>query len=187
MKNCTYLVRTVLLVCASYFFMGSLSAQVPAPFTQEGINVSNGDFLGFLQYKPAEYDRQPDTKYPLIIFLHGIGERGIGTTQLRNVTCCGLPRIVKLGNKMKFTWNGKTETFIVIAPQCPKKYGMWPTVFVDELIKYAKQNLRIDPNRIFLTGLSMGGGGTLKYISNAPQFPMNLAAAATICAPCTFS
>ncbi|MEP7258067.1 MAG: PKD domain-containing protein [Flavitalea sp.] len=156
-------------------------------FTEESLNSSNGDRLGFLQYKPAEYNQDVNTKYPIIIFLHGIGERGDGTTQLRNVTCCGLPRIIKLGHKMRFTWNGKTETFLVLAPQCPTKYGMWPAIFVEELIKYAKQNLRIDPDRIFLTGLSMGGGGTYRFISTAAENPLSITAAATIAAPCTFS
>jgi hypothetical protein len=106
---------------------------------------------------------------------------------LRDVECCGIPRIIKLGHKMKFTWNGKTETFLVISPQCPEKYGMWPAVFVTELINYAKANLRIDPNRIYMTGLSMGGGGTMRFISTAADQPKQLAAAATICTPCTFS
>jgi hypothetical protein len=64
---------------------------------------------------------------------------------------------------------------------------MWPTVLVDELIGYAKTNLRIDTNRIYLTGLSMGGGGTYKYISNRFAFASKPAAAATICSPCTFT
>jgi predicted esterase len=153
---------------------------------EKGIRVSTGEYLGFLEYKPEDYSSKTSTKYPLIIFLHGIGERGNGTTDLHNVQCCGIPRIIKKGNKMKFTWNGKTETFIVLSPQCPKSYGMWPSLFIDELIKYAKNNLRVDANRIFLTGLSMGGGGTMKYISTAADQPKNLAAVATICAPCTF-
>ena len=152
----------------------------------KGLNSSTGDYLGFLEYKPTDYNNTT-TKYPLIIFLHGIGERGNGTTMLNDVTCCGIPRIIRLGHKMKFTWNGKTETFLVISPQCPEKYGMWPAVFITELINYAKTNLRIDPNRIYLTGLSMGGGGTLRFISTAAEQPKQLAAAATICSPCTFS
>ncbi|HUQ67231.1 MAG TPA: PKD domain-containing protein [Flavitalea sp.] len=153
----------------------------------KGLNSSTGDYLGFLEYKPADYNNTTTTKYPLIIFLHGIGERGNGTTMLQDVTCCGIPRIIRLGHKMKFTWNGKTETFLVISPQCPEKYGMWPAVFITELINYAKANLRIDPNRIFLTGLSMGGGGTFRFISTGADQPKQLAGAATICAPCTFS
>ena len=183
MKNCTYLLRTV-MICV-FVIAGMLpgfSQQI-----EKGLNSSTGDYLGFLEYKPTDYSSNTTTKYPLIIFLHGIGERGNGTTMLQDVTCCGIPRIIRLGNKMKFTWNGKTETFIVISPQCPEKYGMWPAVFITELINYAKTNLRIDPNRIYLTGLSMGGGGTLRFISTAAEQPKQLAAAATICAPCTFS
>jgi predicted esterase len=166
----------------------AITGIIPA-FSQQiekGLTSSTGDYLGFLEYKPADYN-STTTKYPLIIFLHGIGERGDGTTMLQDVTCCGIPRIIRLGHKMKFTWNGKTETFLVISPQCPEKYGMWPAVFITELINYAKANLRIDPNRIYLTGLSMGGGGTLRFISTAADQPKQLAAAATICSPCTFS
>lgn len=185
MKNCTYVHRLVLCLCV-LLIAGPLSAQT-APFTHQGLNASTGDFLGFLQYKPADYDQNPNTRYPLIIFLHGIGERGNGTTQLDKVAYVGLPRIIYKGNKMKFTWNGKTETFLVIAPQCPVKYPMWPAVFINDLISYAKQNLQVDPDRIFLTGLSMGGGGSLRYISDGlPTNPQNIAAVATCSAPCTF-
>ena len=183
MKNCTYVLGTVLIcVFTVAGMLPGYSQQV-----EKGLNSSTGDYLGFLEYKPADYNSNTTTKYPLIIFLHGIGERGNGTTMLQDVTCCGIPRLIRLGNKMKFTWNGKTETFLVISPQCPEKYGMWPAVFITELINYAKNNLRIDPNRIYLTGLSMGGGGTLRFISTAAEQPKQLAAAATICAPCTFS
>jgi poly(3-hydroxybutyrate) depolymerase len=183
MKNCTYVLRAVLIcVFAIAGMRPGFSQQI-----EKGLNSSTGDYLGFLEYKPTDYSSNTTTKYPLIIFLHGIGERGNGTTMLQDVTCCGIPRIIRLGNKMRFTWNGKTETFIVLSPQCPEKYGMWPAVFITELINYAKTNLRIDPNRIYLTGLSMGGGGTLRFISTAADQPKQLAAAATICAPCTFS
>jgi predicted esterase len=182
MKNCTYLFRTVLCICI-------LAAGTLPGFSQQiekGIRLSTGEYLGFLEYKPADYSTKTSTTYPLIIFLHGIGERGNGTTDLKNVACCGIPRIISRGNKMTFTWNGKTETFIVLSPQCPRSYGMWPSLFVRELIQYAKNNLRVDENRIFLTGLSMGGGGTFKFISTNPEHPKTIAAAATICAPCTF-
>ena len=181
MKNCTYVVRTVLLMML--IAAGSLSG-----FSQQiekGLRASTGDWLGFLEYKPADYAKTTK-KYPLIIFLHGIGERGNGTSDLKYVARIGLPRMIKLGHNMTFTWNGKTETFLVLSPQCPKNYGMWPNAFVEDLIKYAKTNLRIDEDRIYLTGLSMGGGGTFKYISTAASQPKNISAAATVCAPCTF-
>src|SRR5688572_2441324 len=174
MKNCTYQVRTALLTCV-FVVAGMLTG-----FSQQiakGLNSSTGDYLGFLEYKPADYDKTT-TRYPVIIFLHGIGERGNGTTMLQDVTCCGIPRMIRLGHKMRFTWNGKTETFIVLSPQCPEKYGMWPAAFVTDLINYAKNNLRIDANRIYLTGLSMGGGGTFRFISTSADQPKQLAGAA---------
>ncbi|MBL7699549.1 MAG: T9SS type A sorting domain-containing protein [Chitinophagaceae bacterium] len=182
MKNCTYVLRFLLIcVFTSIGILPVFSQQI-----EKGLNSSTGDYLGFLEYKPTDYN-QTTTKYPLIIFLHGIGERGNGTTMLRDVECCGIPRIIKLGHKMKFTWNGKTEQFLVISPQCPEKYGMWPAVFIKELINYAKTNLRVDPNRIYLTGLSMGGGGTFRFLSTAEGDVTQISAAAPICTPCTFS
>lgn len=184
MKNRTQLCRAILFVCAYALFIS-----LPAAGQQiaKGITSSTGDHLGFLEYKPRNYQQKTTDKYPLIIFLHGIGERGNGTTELKNVANYGLPRIIRAGHNMQFTWNGKTETFLVLSPQCPKKYGMWPQAYIDDLIGYAKKNLRIDPDRIYLTGLSMGGGGTYKYLSNAEDHPKNITAAATICAPCVFN
>ena len=136
MKNCTYVLRFLLIcVIAIAGYLPGFSQQVA-----KGLTSSTGDYLGFLEYKPTDYNNTT-TKYPLIIFLHGIGERGNGTTMLNDVTCCGIPRIIRLGHKMKFTWNGKTETFLVISPQCPEKYGMWPAVFKTELINYAKKRI----------------------------------------------
>lgn len=181
MKNFTYLVRVAFLCLLV------IAGAAPA-FSQqiEKHLMVAGDNIGFLEYKPVEYATEGNVKHPLIIFLHGIGERGDGQTQLKYVARIGLPAAIKNGNTMRYTWNGKTETFLVLSPQCPSKYGMWPQRVIDSLINYAKENLRIDPDRIYLTGLSMGGGGTLRYISTSKYYPKNIAAAATVCAPCTF-
>lgn len=183
MRNCTQVLRALLCI---FVMLTGANLSSRSQMIQTGINCSNGDYLGFLEYKPKNYAAEGNVKHPLIIFLHGIGERGNGTTELSKVDRVGLPRVIKEGHPMTFTWNGKTETFLVLMPQCPSKYGMWPQLFVTELIKYAKQNLRIDTNRIYLTGLSMGGGGSLRYISTSPSAPKTVAATATICAPCTF-
>ncbi len=75
---------------------------------------------------------------------------------------------------MTYTWNGKTETFLVLAPQCVKTDTLWYPFYIDAMLNYAKANLRVDTNRIFLTGLSMGGGGVWGYssasITNASRF-----------------
>ena len=62
---------------------------------------------------------------------------------------------------MRFTWNGKSESFIVLTPQLSKKYGNWQNFYVDESISYAIRTLKVDPDRILLTGLSLGGGGNM--------------------------
>jgi poly(3-hydroxybutyrate) depolymerase len=183
MKTFTRLIRTALL-CLSFLAATSkgFSQQI-----EKSLVLSNKEKIGFLEYKPTNYSTEGNVKHPLIIFLHGIGERGNGTTDLHNVSRIGLPRMIRLGHKMTFTWNGKTETFLVISPQCRGTYGMWPELLINEIIDYAKQNLRIDTNRIYLTGLSMGGGGTYRFISRQQSQAAKVAAAATICAPCTFA
>ena len=149
---------------------------------QKHINYK-GNHIGFLEYKPSNYKRYGSEKHPLIIFLHGIGESGNGTTELKNVQRIAIPRYIKEGNPMRFYKNGKWHNFVVLSPQCSKKHGMWPPFYVDAMIEYAEKNLNIDPNRIYLTGLSLGGGGTLKYISTSAANAKKIAAIATVCAP----
>jgi dienelactone hydrolase len=112
---------------------------------------------GYLEYLPTGYSSST-AKYPTIIFLHGSGERGTGTAaDLEKVKRQGPPKHISSGHKMGFTVNGKTEYFIVLSPQTNDwswKYDVVP------FVQWAVQNYRIDPDRIFVTGLSMGGEGT---------------------------
>src|SRR6476661_4698762 len=146
------------------------------------LTSSGGRFIGFLEYKPADYQQTDKTKkYPLIIFLHGIGERGNGTTELNRVATNGIPKYIKYGNPMRFTWNDKTESFLVLSPQLSSDFGSWPDLYVDEMIKYAKANLNIDTNRIILTGLSLGGGGVWHYAAAIWSNTQKLAAIGISC------
>lgn len=151
---------------------------------ERSVIAVNGERIGFLEFRPSDYST---AKHPLIIFLHGIGEKGNGTTQLKNVNCCGIPSYIRGGNKMRFTWQGKTESFVVLSPQLSKKYAFWQPFYTDEMIKYAKANLNIDPDRIFVTGLSMGGGGTWNFASSAQSRAEELAGIAPVVAPCMMS
>ncbi|AXY77522.1 T9SS C-terminal target domain-containing protein [Paraflavitalea soli] len=169
-----------LLLCLSVLVTLSVSAQhVPKSLT-----AANGQFIGFYQYTPTNYNANPNTKYPLIIFLHGIGERGNGTTELSNILGLGVPGAINSGSTMTFTWNGKTETFLVLSPQLDRKYGGWQNFYVEEMINYAKKNLRIDENRIFLTGLSLGGGGVWSYAGASLDNAKKLAAIGVCCGTC---
>lgn len=151
----------------------------------KGFTAANGQWVGFLEYKPTNYSTDLSTKYPLIIFLHGIGERGDGTTQIQNVAANGIPKYIKNGNPMRFYWNGKWETFIVLSPQLGSSHIEWQNFYVEELLAYAKANLRIDTNRIILTGLSLGGGGTWRFASATAANAQNFAALGTVCGTCS--
>lgn len=143
---------------------------------------SNED-IAFYEYKPVNYN--PAIKYPMIIFLHGYGERGNGTTTLYRVLEQGLPRNIRDGHNMTFTWNGKTESFIVLMPQLNENYySFWQNFIIDDMLKYGKANFNVDTDRIFLTGLSMGGGGTWAYCGASEANGRQFAAIATSCGAC---
>lgn len=105
-------------------------------------------------------------KFPLIIFLHGSGERG---TDLE---------LVK--NHSPFTYQNEIkESVALLAPQCPENVW-WDTKLVYELIISTIAKYNIDSSRIYLTGLSMGGWGTWKLAIEHPEL---FAAIAPVCAP----
>ena len=159
-----------------------ISFQLSAQQVQKGITASNGVYIGFWEYKPADYNA--GVKYPVIIFLHGIGERGNGTSDLGSVTNIALPRMIANGNPMRFFWNGKWETFLVLSPQLSYNYGEWQDFYIDEMIKHATTTLSGDPNRIFLTGLSLGGGGVWRYATGSAYNSSKLAGIAPVCPTC---
>src|SRR6478735_12513592 len=183
MKNSPYLFRKILtcvLFLAAHQF--GYTQQV-----EKGLTASNGKHIGFLEYKPSDYATSPTAKYPLIIFFHGIGERGNGTTELYKVKRAGIPKYIDKGHKMRFFWNGKWETFIVLSPQLDASYANWQNYYGEAMLAYAKKNLRIDTNRVYMAGLSLGGGGVWSYASGSLQNAKKLAAIAPACGVCTMS
>ncbi len=170
--------KTTLLVAGILLSVFASGQQVA-----KGLTAANGTFIGFYQYTPVDYDPAGE-KYPLIIFLHGIGERGNGTTELASVANNGVPKYIKNGHKMRFVWNGKWQTFLVLSPQLSKNYGWWYNFYVEEMIKYAKANLNVDTNRISLAGLSLGGGGVWSYPKESLAKAKQLNAIAPCCPTC---
>ena len=122
----------------------------------------NSNCAGFYKALPARYD-STTKKYPLLVFLHGSGEMGNGTTDLPRVLNNAVPNLIK--NQMfppGFLSGGKNYSFIVISPQ----YKTWPLPEdVDAVVNYSVDNFRIDETRIYVSGLSMGGGATWDYAS----------------------
>ena len=121
-----------------------------------------GKHWGYLQALPTDY-AETNKNYPLVIFLHGSGECGNGTTELDRVAIHGYP---------KHADEGRDYPFILVSPQLPegKYWGAYIeslNLFLDHLI----DTLRVDKKRIYLTGLSNGGTGTYLWgQANADRF-----------------
>ena len=121
--------------------------------------------LEYLLFLPAGYKEDKEKRWPLMLFLHGAGERG---KDIAKVTVHGPPKLVK--EKADFP-------FILVSPQCPAGQT-WSDdallALLDEVIK----KHRVDPERVYLTGLSMGGYATW---SLGMKYPERFAAIAPIC------
>ena len=120
--------------------------------------------LRYLVYLPPEY-KNDDKKWPLVLFLHGSGERG---DDLNLVKRHGPPKLVE---------QGKDFSFILISPQCPLGQR-WDALELSTLVDEVEKIYRVDENRVYVTGLSMGGEGTWKIIMAEPD---RFAAAAPVC------
>ncbi|MET0465146.1 MAG: carbohydrate-binding protein [Chitinophagaceae bacterium] len=116
---------------------------------------------GYYEYLPQGYSGSTAT-FPLILFIHGLGDQGDGSSQLSRVLRNGVAkRIHEGGFPSSFTVNGVTSRFVVITPQ----FNRWPrTTDVDEVLNYIVSHYRIDLSRIYITGFSMGGGATWEYV-----------------------
>ena len=166
------------LTCFICLLLSSLTPRAQQVAKQMPYAASPDGIIGFLEFKPADYTKG---LHPLIIFLHGWGERGNGSSQLHLVTASGIPQYCAHGASMQFTVAGQRSSFIVLSPQLSRQYGAWPVDYVVKMIDYAKQNLRVDTTRIYVTGLSLGGGGTWAAITTSTRLTTMIAAAAPVC------
>ena len=101
--------------------------------------------IKYLLYKPKDYS--DDSPSPLLIFLHGAGERG---DDLELVKIHGPPKLIE---------GGADLPFIVASPQVSLN-EWWSSGTVVWLLKDVQSRLNVDADRVYLTGLSMGGYGT---------------------------
>lgn len=157
-----------LLITAFMLAASVLSAQQVFKATSKSV-------IGFYQYLPKDYASNSN-KYPVVIFLHGVGERGPNSTNLATLESA-IWSVAKNG-PAKQVKNGAQFPFILISPQLKNNYGTWPSWYVMEVIDYVKTYLRIDEKRIHITGFSLGGGGV--WVA-AQDFPKVFASASPIC------
>lgn len=113
--------------------------------------------FGYYIYKPGGYtDDGPE--YPLILFLHGWGERGDSSNDekvLDNILRHGPPKLIRSGQ-----WK-PAYPFIVVSPQLAPE--IWSPYDVHDFLDYIIEHYQINTIRIYLTGLSLGGGGCWLY------------------------
>ena len=133
-------------------------------------NVTNAT-NGFYYSLPGHYS-QTSKSYPLIVSVHGGGQIGTSDSELKLLMNDGIVQTIQLKKFLpSFTVNGQNYSFIVLAPQFN---GFPSSQQVEDFILFAKKHYRVDPKRIYLTGLSMGGIVTSKM---AGDFTSELAAA----------
>jgi predicted peptidase len=147
---------SVLLLLASVCFGWS----APAAHQQTHVfdaTVSHRVHFSYLLFMPASYATTPDTRWPLILYLHGGSLRGDDVERLRTL---GLPHSLE----------SKPDCpFIVLSPQCPAG-EIWTDVdAIDALLDRVMRDCRIDPQRIYVTGHSMGGRGALYLAYRLPS------------------
>lgn len=132
-----FLLLSLLLITALPAF-----AQFDSAFFDMGL-----DTMHYLIDLPDDYG-DDDKDHPLVLFLHGGGESG---SDLRKVLKNGLPKHIVAGERFPF---------ITVAPQNRYVSGFWDIAGLTHLLDYLEEELRIDKNRIYVTGLSRGGLGT---------------------------
>lgn len=177
-NNCT------LTLLALLMFAGQMAFTQTASKFSAGRYGEKGDSINYRLLFP---DANPLRKYPLIIFLHGSGERGSDNeAQLK----WGVEEFASSENM-------SLHPAIVVAPQCPAGLNwsnftreknpadtrLQPSpskamTLVMGLIHQLMATMPVDTNRIYITGLSMGGFGTFDAIERYPHF---FAAAVPVC------
>lgn len=170
-----------------FFFSTYLHGQTA--FQSETIQNKGGKTIQFRILEPLKVKKTK--KYPVVIFLHGSGERGTDNTK----------QLVHGSTLFEKKKNRKKYPAYVIFPQCPEEaswtsrnvekedtahkfvfdYSLTPTFplqQVFDIVHHYKNMPNVDTNRIYIMGLSLGGMGTFEAISRHPEL---FAAAIPIC------
>lgn len=126
------------------------------------VSEETNDTVHYWFYLPEDYYENEAT--PLILFLHGAGERG---DNLNLVKVHGPPKILE----------NEDMPFIVVSPQCPKG-ELWNVELLNALVEKIINGYNVDRQKVYLTGLSMGGYGTWAL---SIAYPEKFAAIAPVC------
>lgn len=187
-KKLLFRILSLSLLILSITFSNNLQAQDMSEFKKDMLIVK-GDTLPYRILLPKNYN--PNVKYPLILFLHGSGERGNdntlqlthgGTLFLKESIRREYPAVVVFPQLAKnhywssFESNNTNTSRSFAYPEKPKKVKHQE--LLKSLIKKLKKEFSLDNDRFYVGGLSLGGMGTFEIIYNNPKL---FAAAFPIC------
>ncbi|MDR0328391.1 MAG: prolyl oligopeptidase family serine peptidase [Planctomycetaceae bacterium] len=130
------------------------------------------DTMRYWFFLPEDYEAQAQSGgAPLLLFLHGAGERGNAPDDIAKVKVHGPPRLLE--NPIF----AKKFPCVTVSPQCKEGFS-WSPAQLMRLLDHIEKNYKIDKSRVYVTGLSMGGFGTWMCVNESPK---RFAAAAPIC------
>lgn len=129
------------------------SRQVPRTLQRE---VTHKIHIQYLLFLPNGYEKNSE-KWPLILYLHGGSVRGDDISQMKKLGLAG-----KVEGDANFP-------FIVVSPQCPKGEIWTDVVALGAILDDVAGTHRVDPDRVYVTGHSMGGRGALYAAYKMPE------------------
>lgn len=164
------IMRHIGVLCILLILWTSAMAQQPlagsqVPVQGNTIFIKKATAYPYLIYLPKDYDANRREGFPVLLFLHGAGERG---NDLSYVKKNGTPGFVE---------SMEDFPFILVSPQCPAG-EVWDSEQLMAVIDEVILNYKSDTTRIYCTGLSMGGYGTFAL---AAAYPWRFAAIAPVC------
>ncbi|MRH99126.1 prolyl oligopeptidase family serine peptidase [Kriegella sp. EG-1] len=158
--------KSFLVLSIGLILLQSCKAQSKSILIEDTIEtVVKEDFHYYLYY-PEAYESSENEVFPILLFLHGGGESG---GEIEEIKSNGPPKLIAEGNEFPF---------LILAPQNPHVKKWWNTEALIKLLDEVVANNRVDKKRIYLTGLSRGGGAAWEL---AVQYPEKFAALAVVC------
>jgi predicted peptidase len=130
---------------------------------QGSFRAESGNTMRYLVWLPEGYGEDRDKRYPLIVFLHGSGDPAYDS---EFVLSFGLPAVLELGEEPE------GFDFVVVSPQSFPGSNWWSDgqmEIIDELLQDTLDTYLVDPDRVYLTGLSMGGYGSWYLATTYPE------------------
>jgi predicted peptidase len=167
MKNTRTIAPVMAVMCLAALTTLGADSDQPGRQVSKRAKIQNAKTveLEYLLFLPAGYGDEKAKQWPLMLFLHGAGERG---SDIKKVAVHGPPKNVAMHPEFPF---------ILVSPQCPEG-GKWSSETLLALLNQVEGTYAVDKTRVYLTGLSMGGYGTWEL---GLKHPERFAAIAPIC------